>query len=80
MQDCFRLHPEVYGSELQDDEVDEQLTEQIAQRDREDRAQQQQQSEEQTEKDITVLQESAVSKPDDAEKQAVTEEARKANE
>ena len=38
MQDCFRLHPEVYGSELQEDEVDEQLTEQIAQRDREEQS------------------------------------------
>ncbi|EEP81519.1 coiled-coil-helix-coiled-coil-helix domain-containing protein 4 [Uncinocarpus reesii 1704] len=30
MQDCFRLHPEIYGSELDEDEVDEQLKEHIA--------------------------------------------------
>ncbi|EER25402.1 CHCH domain containing protein [Coccidioides posadasii C735 delta SOWgp] len=30
MQDCFRLHPDVYGSELEEDEVDEQLKEHIA--------------------------------------------------
>jgi hypothetical protein len=30
MQDCFRLHPDVYGSELEEEEVDEQLQEQIA--------------------------------------------------
>jgi len=38
MQDCFRQHPDVYGSELEEDEVDEQLTEQIAQRDKQDQA------------------------------------------
>lgn len=27
MQDCFRLHPDVYGSELDDNEIDDQLTE-----------------------------------------------------
>lgn len=30
MQDCFRLHPEIYGSELDEDEVDEQLKDHIA--------------------------------------------------
>jgi hypothetical protein len=30
MQDCFRQHPDVYGSELEEDEVDEQLQEHIA--------------------------------------------------
>lgn len=83
MQDCFRLHPEHYGSELQEDDVDEQLTEQIAQRDRDDRAQQQQQepsssSEGQTEKNMN-LQDPAVSSLNDVEKHAETEEIRKAN-
>ncbi|KAL1869215.1 Oxidoreductase [Paecilomyces lecythidis] len=30
MQDCFRQHPDVYGAELDDDEVDTQLRDQIA--------------------------------------------------
>ncbi|KAK2752132.1 Oxidoreductase [Onygenales sp. PD_40] len=30
MQDCFRLHPEIYGSELDEQEVDAQLEEHIA--------------------------------------------------
>ncbi|PGH23455.1 hypothetical protein AJ80_02408 [Polytolypa hystricis UAMH7299] len=30
MQDCFRLHPEIYGSELDEEEVDAQLNEHIA--------------------------------------------------
>jgi len=30
MQDCFRKHPDIYGSELEEDEVDSQLEEQIA--------------------------------------------------
>ncbi|KAK2758362.1 Oxidoreductase [Arachnomyces sp. PD_36] len=28
MQDCFRLHPEIYGSELDEEELDDQLEEQ----------------------------------------------------
>lgn len=28
MQDCFRLHPDIYGSEINDEEMDEQLEEQ----------------------------------------------------
>ena len=28
MQDCFRLHPDIYGSEIDEDEMDEQLDEQ----------------------------------------------------
>ena len=31
MQDCFRQHPDIYGTELDEEEVDEQLKEQIAQ-------------------------------------------------
>ena len=30
MQDCFRLHPDIYSSELEDDEIDAQLDEHIA--------------------------------------------------
>ncbi|OXV11786.1 hypothetical protein Egran_00454 [Elaphomyces granulatus] len=30
MQDCFRKHPDIYGSELEEDEIDAQLEEQIA--------------------------------------------------
>jgi intermembrane space import and assembly protein 40 len=30
MQDCFRLYPEIYGSEIDEDEMDEQLDEQRA--------------------------------------------------
>ena len=30
MQDCFRKHPDIYGSELEEDEVDAQLEEHIA--------------------------------------------------
>lgn len=30
MQDCFRLHPDIYGGELDEDEVDQQLKEHIA--------------------------------------------------
>ncbi|KAI1918117.1 Oxidoreductase [Ophidiomyces ophidiicola] len=30
MQDCFKLHPEIYGSELDEDEVDQELQEHIA--------------------------------------------------
>lgn len=30
MQDCFRQHPDIYGNELDDDEVDAQLDEHIA--------------------------------------------------
>jgi arylsulfatase A-like enzyme len=28
MQDCFRLHPDVYGSQLDEDELDEQVSKQ----------------------------------------------------
>lgn len=28
MQDCFRQHPDIYGSEIDEDELDEQLEEQ----------------------------------------------------
>lgn len=31
MQDCFRLHPDIYGSEINEDELDEQLEEQRVQ-------------------------------------------------
>lgn len=81
MQDCFRLHPEVYGSELQEDEVDEQLTEQIAQRDREEqsiKAQQQQQQE--ADQNELKFADPAVSSLNPAEKHAETEELRRANE
>lgn len=81
MQDCFRLHPEVYGSELQEDEVDEQLTEQIAQRDREEQAikaqKEQQQADQQEEIKIA---DPAVSSLNDTEIHAETEELRRANE
>lgn len=30
MQDCFRQHPDIYGSELEEEAVDEQLNEHIA--------------------------------------------------
>ena len=30
MQDCFRLHPDIYSSELDDDEIDAQLEDHIA--------------------------------------------------
>jgi mitochondrial intermembrane space import and assembly protein 40 len=30
MQDCFRQHPDIYGSELDEDEVDAQLEDHIA--------------------------------------------------
>lgn len=30
MQDCFRLHPDVYGSEIDEDDVDERLQEHVA--------------------------------------------------
>lgn len=30
MQDCFRQHPDIYGTELDEEEVDVQLNEQIA--------------------------------------------------
>lgn len=30
MQDCFRQHPEIYGSELEEEEVDRQLEEEVA--------------------------------------------------
>ena len=33
MQDCFRLHPEMYASELADDEDDEELQDEIRARD-----------------------------------------------
>jgi len=33
MQDCFRQHPEMYASELADDEDDEELQEEIRARD-----------------------------------------------
>lgn len=29
MQDCFRLHPEIYGGEIDEDDVDKQLDEHI---------------------------------------------------
>lgn len=29
MQDCFRLHPEIYGGEIDEDDVDRQLDEHI---------------------------------------------------
>lgn len=85
MQDCFRLHPEVYGSELQEDEVDEQLTEQIAQRDREEQSikaqkeQQQQQQQPPSAEDVNIT-DPAVSSLNDAEKHAETEELHRANE
>jgi mitochondrial intermembrane space import and assembly protein 40 len=82
MQDCFRLHPDIYGSELQEDEVDEQLTEQIAQRDREEQARKEQQTSsggQQAENKIT-LEDPAVSSLNDAEKQAETAEIRNATE
>ncbi|KAL1972738.1 hypothetical protein VTN31DRAFT_7152 [Thermomyces dupontii] len=45
MQDCFRQHPDVYGSQLEDDEeVDEQLTQQIAEADRQKQAEAQSQA------------------------------------
>lgn len=45
MQDCFRQHPDVYGSQLEDDEeVDEQLTQQIAEADRQKQAEVQSQT------------------------------------
>ena len=31
MQDCFRLHPDIYGAEINDDELDEQLEDQRVQ-------------------------------------------------
>ncbi|KAJ9292822.1 hypothetical protein DTO271G3_8397 [Paecilomyces variotii] len=34
MQDCFRQHPDVYGTELDEDEVDTQLRDQIAAEDK----------------------------------------------
>jgi hypothetical protein len=82
MQDCFRLHPEVYGSELQEDEVDEQLTEQIAQRDREEQSIKTQQQQQQQEADQNELKtaDPAVSSLNPAEKHAETEELRRANE
>jgi hypothetical protein len=82
MQDCFRLHPEVYGSELQEDEVDEQLTEQIAQRDREEQAikAQKEQQQQQPPADEIKIADPAVSGLNDAEKHAETEELRRANE
>lgn len=84
MQDCFRLHPEVYGSELQEDEVDEQLTEQIAQHDREEQAikaqKEQQQQQQQPPADEIKIADPAVSSLNDAEKHAETEELRRANE
>lgn len=79
MQDCFRLHPDIYGSELQEDEVDEQLTEQIAQRDREEQALKEHQQQQQTEQKPTI-QDPAVSSLNEAEKHAETEEIRKADE
>ena len=36
MQDCFRQHPEMYASELADDEEDEDLQEEIRARDTSD--------------------------------------------
>lgn len=83
MQDCFRLHPDVYGSELQEDEVDEQLTEQIAQRDREEQArkgEQQQQQPQAAEEEPAKIQDPAVSSLNDTEKRAETQEIRKVNE
>lgn len=82
MQDCFRLHPDVYGSELQEDEVDEQLTEQIAQRDREEqaiKAQKEQQQQQSPANDDIKIADPAVSSLNDTEKHAETEELRKAN-
>lgn len=82
MQDCFRLHPEVYGSELQEDEVDEQLTEQIAQRDREEqaiKAQKEQQQQQPPAEEIKIA-DPAVSSLNEAEKHAETEELRRASE
>ncbi|OKL55345.1 hypothetical protein UA08_09350 [Talaromyces atroroseus] len=80
MQDCFRLHPDIYGSELQEDEVDEQLTEQIAQRDREEQAQKEQQQQQQPPEGKITLQDPAVSSLNEAEKHAEIEEIRKASE
>ncbi|PCH02098.1 CHCH [Penicillium occitanis (nom. inval.)] len=81
MQDCFRLHPEVYGSELQEDEVDEQLTEQIAQRDREEQAiKAQKEHQQQPPADEIKITDPAVSSLNDTEKHAETEELRRANE
>lgn len=82
MQDCFRLHPDVYGSELQEDEVDEQLTEQIAQRDREEqaiKAQKEQQQQPSPANDDIKIADPAVSSLNDTEKHAETEELRRAN-
>ncbi|EED15636.1 mitochondrial intermembrane space protein Mia40 [Talaromyces stipitatus ATCC 10500] len=81
MQDCFRLHPEVYGSELQEDEVDEQLAEQIAQRDREEQAikAQKEQQQPQTQRDVGLA-DPAVSTLNEAEKHAETTEVRKSTE
>ncbi|KAH8705900.1 hypothetical protein BGW36DRAFT_368356 [Talaromyces proteolyticus] len=75
MQDCFRLHPDVYGAELEEDEVDEQLTEQIAQRDREDQARKDQQQPPQE----TPASDPASASLNEAEKRAEVEEIRKAN-
>ena len=32
MQDCFRQHPEIYGGELEDDEVEQEVREQESQK------------------------------------------------
>lgn len=77
MQDCFRLHPEIYGSELDEEEVDEQLTEQIAQRDRQDQAAQQSEPQQQEQ---VYTNDPASASLNQAEKQAEIEEIHKANE
>lgn len=87
MQDCFRLHPEIYGSELDDEEVDEQLTEQIAQRDQQDQAaaqesEPQQQKQQQQEEPPVYANDPARASLNQAEKRAEVEveEIHKANE
>ncbi|CRG89057.1 Mitochondrial intermembrane space import and assembly protein 40 [Talaromyces islandicus] len=78
MQDCFRLHPEIYGSELDEEEVDEQLTEQIAQRDKQDQAAQQSELQQQPQQVYTN--DPASASLNQAEKRAEVEEIHKANE
>lgn len=79
MQDCFRLHPEIYGSELDEEEVDEQLTEQIAQRDQQDQAAAQE-SEPQQQQQPVYTNDPASASLNQAEKHAEVEEIHKANE
>jgi hypothetical protein len=76
MQDCFRLHPEIYGSELDEEEVDEQLTDQIAQRDKQDQATQESEPQQQP----VYTNDPASASLNQAEKHAEVEEIHKANE